>query len=648
MSKAAKRTLPNLPRLFRTCEIELKRVNDKRGSADSPVYEISFSSETPVPRWFGTETLSHDKAAVDMRYLKKGGAVLVDHRGDQVAVMDEAWVDEQSRKTRAKVRFSRSARGQEVRQDVDDGIRTRTSIGYQIIKAKLVKQGATIAEDEWLVTRWMPYEGSLVGIPADLSVGVGRDERAGEQFPVEIEGGESAEEERSMCTKCQKDPCGCEAARTTTTPPSGGERSAGSGPVAVLEAPARQQLAEISRLAERHGVSNQVAGWIERGLSVDQVSREILNAQVTKTIETPPSERSVVDLPEKDIRRYSYCRAILMAEPGAKLDGLEGEVHAEIARKMPTGYKPHGGIFAPLRLRSERALDSKTAGAAAELVFDQPGELIELLRNRAVVAAMGARILSGLTAPMPFPKQTAAATAYWTGENTGVDVTESNLTTGIIALHPKTLQATTSYARQLLALASLDGEALVKDDLAIVHSLAIDRAGIHGKSASGEPTGIYQAPDVISKAMGGQPDFAKIVDMVAQCGDKNALQGSLGFITTALLAGVLSAKPKIASAAAGFIWEGPLSEGILAGYKAMSTAQISKTMTGSADTGGSEHGMIFGNWADMLIGMWGAMEFIVDPYAKKKQGLIEVTSFQMTDVLIRHGESFVKTTGATL
>jgi hypothetical protein len=71
-------------------------------------------------------------------------------------------------------------------------------------------------------------------------------------------------------------------------------------------------------------------------------------------------------------------------------------------------------------------------------------------------------------------------------------------------------------------------------------------------------------------------------------------------------------------------------------------------MNGSDPTGGSSYGLVFGNWSDMIIGMWGALEMIPDPYAKKKQGLIELTTFQMTDVLLRHGESFVKATGATL
>ena len=69
----------------------------------------------------------------------------------------------------------------------------------------------------------------------------------------------------------------------------------------------------------------------------------------------------------------------------------------------------------------------------------------------------------------------------------------------------------------------------------------------------------------------------------------------------------------------------------------------------SAPTGGSHHGIVYGNWADMIIGLWGeAMEVTVDPYTQKLSGMIEIATFQMGDIVIRHGESFVKSHGATL
>jgi hypothetical protein len=61
---------------------------------------------------------------------------------------------------------------------------------------------------------------------------------------------------------------------------------------------------------------------------------------------------------------------------------------------------------------------------------------------------------------------------------------------------------------------------------------------------------------------------------------------------------------------------------------------------------GADHGILFGVWEELLIGEWGAIELIVDPYSKKKQALIEVTIHTMVDVACRYGEAFSK--GTTL
>jgi len=166
---------------------------------------------------------------------------------------------------------------------------------------------------------------------------------------------------------------------------------------------------------------------------------------------------------------------------------------------------------------------------------------------------------------------------------------------------------------------------------------------MHGTGSNNQPTGIYTASNVNAVAMGGVPTFGKLVDMVTEVLKDNALAGSLAFATTPGMAGKLAQTVVAASTDTRMIWGGPLDNGNLAGYKAIASNQVSAVLGG-----GSEHGLIFGNWADAMIGMWGALELVVDPYAKKKQGMIEVTSFQLCDVALRHVGSFCKATGATI
>lgn len=402
-----------------------------------------------------------------------------------------------------------------------------------------------------------------------------------------------------------------------------------------------REIAELTQIAAKYGVADKVAGWIDQGLTPAQIGKEILFANASKPAPQPSAE--MLDMPDSDRRRYSYARAILMAASG-DLDGLELEVHNELAKKVPNSYKPRGGVFVPVRLRPSAAgLDSRTAKKGAEVVFDEPGELIDLLRNMAVAVRLGARVLTGLQGPVSFTKQTGAGTATWVGENPGADVADSNLTLGLATLNPKTLQSSTSYSRQLLATANIDVESLVRNDLAAIHALAWDKAVLHGSGASNEPTGVYVAPDVNAVAMGGVPTFGKLVDMATEVAKDNALFGNLGFVTTPGMSGKLMQTLVASAAGSAMIWSGNHLEGSVAGYRALTSNQVSSTLGA-----GSEHGIVFANWADVLVGMWAGLEIIVDPYRLKKQGMIEVTSFQMTDVLLRRGESFTKSTGATI
>jgi HK97 family phage major capsid protein len=210
--------------------------------------------------------------------------------------------------------------------------------------------------------------------------------------------------------------------------------------------------------------------------------------------------------------------------------------------------------------------------------------------------------------------------------------------------------ASAAYARQLLLQASLDVETMVRNELSTIHSIAIDRAAIHGLGAAGEPTGIYKAIGTATNAMGGACTYAQLLAMQGKVAAANADMGALGYITHPTVGSNLKGVLDFPAVAAGRpVWNGPLGDGTISGYKAIATNQVSTVMaTGSGErTGGAEIGMLFGNWNDLIIGSFGALELIVDPYRLKKQGIIEVTSFQMCDVLLRHGESFCKATGLT-
>jgi len=136
---------------------------------DSDINQLtfSFSSEEPVKRHFGEEVLSHREGDVDLSRLNTGGLLLFNHNRDQVlGRINEAWLD--GDRARATIRWASNSLAKEIRKDTENGIYSSVSVGYQINELEQQEDGSMRA------TSWTPHEISIVTIPADTSIGIGR------------------------------------------------------------------------------------------------------------------------------------------------------------------------------------------------------------------------------------------------------------------------------------------------------------------------------------------------------------------------------------------------------------------------------------------------------------------------------------------
>ena len=149
----------------------------RAADADQPeeetrTFEFSFSSEMPVERWFGREVLSHADGAIDLSRLNDGAPLLWNHNPDQViGVVERGWIDAAKQRGMVRARFSRSPFAAEKLADVRDGILRNVSVGYEILDAVPIRE---IGQDGIIATRWQPLEVSIVSVPADPGVGLGR------------------------------------------------------------------------------------------------------------------------------------------------------------------------------------------------------------------------------------------------------------------------------------------------------------------------------------------------------------------------------------------------------------------------------------------------------------------------------------------
>lgn len=167
--------------LYRTSDAPTVR----EGADGNTVLALSFSSETPYTRssWFDepwVEILGHKSSEVDLSRLNSGAPVLANHdRGAtastspmaSIGVVDKAWIEDGV--GRAEIRLSRRPEIAGLLQDIADGIVRNVSVGYQINERTLLRSHSD-APDEYRVTSWTPMEISLVDLPADATIGIGR------------------------------------------------------------------------------------------------------------------------------------------------------------------------------------------------------------------------------------------------------------------------------------------------------------------------------------------------------------------------------------------------------------------------------------------------------------------------------------------
>jgi len=593
-------------RVTRAFQAERAAVNE-----DARTVSLAFSSETPYERYWGVEILDHAKDSIRLGRLKSGGPLLIDHDNSirsQIGVIESVEIGA-DRVGRAVVRFGKDADSDAIFQKVKDGIVGNVSVGYLIHQAKLVESKNDV--DTYRVTDWEPLEISLVAVPADASVGVGRSlaDDGGENPILELKG--------TRIMSDTVDTIAIERAATETATKAANTRVA--------------DILAIGEMFRDHGGEKKAAEALRAGKSVDEFRSEMLNWAATLP---KPTAHSEVGLTAKEAKSYSVLRAIrAMVDRDWKGAGLEREVHESICKRAGVAEAPNGGFYVPYEVQ-KRDLTVGTAANGGYLVATDllAGNFIDLLRNRTTVAQLGATMLTGLVGSVAIPKLSAAATAYWL-TNEATAITESQQTLAQLALSPKNLGAYTEISRQLLMQSTPAADALVMNDLAKVLAVAIDLAALEGSGSSGQPTGIANTAG-IGSVTGTSIAYAGIVEFQTDVAGSNALAANCAYVTTPAVAALLKQRVKVASTYSP-IWEGNVLDGNVDGYRAMSTNQVTAAS------------MVFGDFSQVVIGEWGMLELALNPYANFTAAISGIRAIQTVDVGLRYAGAFSRATSIT-
>ncbi len=443
----------------------------------------------------------------------------------------------------------------------------------------------------------------------------------------------------------------------------------------------RSRVREIHALGRAHNMGDIADQAIESGMALDAFRAEALKrikANAAPTLR--PAESPEIGMSKREVEQFSFCRALLAASDplhAARIAPFEVECSRaaqekrgdsrdksrEAAVTIPVDVLNRGiavdsavsaAVASTLIQRAQRMggdamyayrdLVQGTASAGGNLVATDllGSSFIELLRNAMLLDRMGVTWLRDLNGNVAIPSQTAGATGYWVAENGAP--TESQQTVGQVPLTPKTVGAFTDYSRRLLLQSSIDVEMFVRADLAAIIGQAIQAAAISGSGSSNQPTGILSTSgigSVVGGTNGLAPTYDNMVDLESAIANANAEVGTMAYLTNSKVRGKLRKTQEFSSTNGKAVWTTGRESGVgdVLGYDAWVTNAVPSNLTKGTSSGVCS-AVIMGTFSELLIGMWGGLDIMLDPYTGATAGTKRVVALQDVDIAVRHAASF--------
>lgn len=572
-----------------------------RADAQDRTLEFPFASEAPVERYYGMEVLSMDDKSMDLSRLNDGAPLLYQHDADRiVGVVERAYI--KNKRAYAKVKLANNELGREMQELIKDGIIRNVSFGYKINAMEADESTSPVT---YRATNFQPFEISLVTVPADQTVGIGRAFSHNE---------------------------GTETASAVPSQPIGVTTVDQTLNVEAIRAEAAQakakEVAEMMALGQRTKNLEMAQEFIANSRGLDELRSALLEKMGVQEKPINPKDAEI-GMSDKEKRSFSFIRAInALAHPNSqeaqRAAGFELEVSRAAQQKSG---KEARGILIPADVlgygRRDLTVGSASGGGdlvATELMSES---FIDLLRKALVLQTAGANVMTGLQGMVAIPRQSGGATTYHVAESGSI--TESQLTVDQVTMQPRTIGALTDYSRRLLLQSSIDIENLIRRDLAQQIAIEVENQAINGIGAGSYPLGFLNVTGINTES--GYTTFADYVNAEAALSTDNALLGNLGYLMNSALRGTLKTTEKASGTNGIFVYEG---DNTINGYP----AYVSNSMPNNT--------AVFANFSDIMIGFWSGLDIMVDPYTGSASGTVRVVAMQDYDVAIRHPESICK------
>lgn len=637
----------------RTVTISQRAAKD---AASDGTVEIAISSEAPYERRFGIEVLRHSADAVDMTRLgDTRHPLLLNHNTDaQIGVVKSARIDD-DKVMRGQVQFSRSTLGQEILQDVQDGIRSHVSVGYFIDEIEEVKSAddgtetvvrkytgdeferemrtqhgeayarsgpaATRAQGDapptFVVTRWTPFEASIVPVPADLTVGVGRSAGAGS-------------------TSASAAPAATPPANPSIQVLETRKMSDIKTP-AELEIERRDAIASLAEQYSKYLLPEDGPKAVRDGkTSPGQFQQLIIDRMAAKHTDTSALH---IGLTQQEAKRYSFGRALIASLTNDWTNaGFEKECSRAVEKLMGRSAE---GFYVPFEAMS-RNFNVGTGSEAGNLVATslRTDMYVDALRNAQVFGNLGVTYLAGLSSNVDLPRKSTPGTLGMLTEIGSGSETEP--ATAKATLQPRRVSAYTEVSKQALIQSGMALEGMIRDDLVTGAAVLLENQFINGAGTGAEIRGLRNVSGigtVVAGANGLAPTWGHMVDLEGAAANANAEPDRFsGYLINTRTRGRL--KQTQLGTNLPFIWMG--GDMPLNGYRAAITNNVPSNLTKGTSTTICSAAVFGSDWSMAVVGLFGAPDVTVDPYTKADTGQVKITLNQFADMQVRQPAAFAK------
>lgn len=399
-------------------------------------------------------------------------------------------------------------------------------------------------------------------------------------------------------------------------------------PAPAITVGADRARCDYVAIAQAYGQSlGDVARWQASSMSEAQVRADIMDRARGSVAPMSAAAPTTLELSAQEQQRYSIGRAVQAQASGDwTRAGFEREVSATIAKRLG---RAAAGFYVPTNvpLFNAAVMQTGTAGKGAELVMGEYKGFVDLLRPRSVLARLGARMETGLVGTYSFIRQTGGSAVSWVGQAPVAGPDESDLDFELVESNPKTAAGLLRYTKQQLAQSVESFDALVRRDLLAAHATAMDKVGIAGSGAAGQPLGVAGYAGVGTFDFGNVvPSYGRLVDMKSKIEVADAQDvGTRAWLHTVELGAILEQTPRMGNTAALPIKQ----DGKIAGF----TAEESNNIPART--------LVHGVFSELLLLEWGALDITVDPYTLAQLGIIRVISHHMMNVELQQPKAFV-------